>query len=189
MKFLIFNLAVAAALVFLFAADRGEVQRVAGQVRDAVGGVKDYARKALDDGKAALGGTVVPEPPEAAAPLPVEAPADARAEARPVAPQPPEAAPRGRSAPPRPPAPPRTAVAVAPPGDAIPPAPPGLDPAVAQRRKEVLEGIVSADPAPASSPAPALREGTRLMSAADRRKELLSLAEEMELLYARSVGR
>lgn len=180
MKFLIFNLAVAAALAFLFTADRGDVQRVAGQVHDAVGGITDYARKAIDTGVAAIGKTVAATPVKPSAPPSVES----RVEAQPVAPEPPTSALARQSEPPRPPVPPSTSVAkVRPPTEAISPAPPGLDPAVAQRRREVLDGIASAESAPA------LKEGARLMSAADRRKELLSLAEEMELLYARSVGR
>ncbi len=186
MKFLIFNVAVAAALVFMFTADRGEVQRVAGQVHDAVGEVKDYARKALDDGTVAIGKTVTKASPKpSVAPPP---PPQTRAEAPPAPVEPPKTAPQGRSEPPPRPTPPRTAVAKAASApEAIPPAPSSLDPAVAQRRREVLDGIATAEPP--AGPLPALKEGSRLMSASDRRRELQSLAEEMELLYARTAGR
>ena len=62
----------------------------------------------------------------------------------------------------------------------------GLDPDVAQRRREVLDGIGAADAV--ADGTPALKEGTRLMTPSERRRELLSLAEEMELLYARSIS-
>lgn len=55
--------------------------------------------------------------------------------------------------------------------------------AVAKRRDEILNGLA---PLP---PGLALKEGERMMTPEQRRKELFSLAEEMELLYARSVSR
>lgn len=59
------------------------------------------------------------------------------------------------------------------------------DPAVAKRRGEVFAGIPPQPPEPKS---PALKEGEPMMTPAQRRKELYSLAEEMELLYARTVS-
>ena len=57
------------------------------------------------------------------------------------------------------------------------------DPRVAKRREEILAGIA---PEPKG---PVLKEGEPMMTPAQRRKELFSLAEEMELLYARTVSR
>ena len=58
------------------------------------------------------------------------------------------------------------------------------DPAVARRRSEVMETAS----APSSSQDFALKEGTSLMSTADRRQSLDRLAEEMELLFLETVG-
>ena len=57
------------------------------------------------------------------------------------------------------------------------------EPAVAKRRDEILKGVAPAEPRLA------LKQGERMMTPEQRRKELFSLAEEMELLYARTVSR
>ena len=182
MKFLLFNVAVAAALVFLFTADRGEVQKIAGQVHDAAGDMKAYANKALNTGQAMLGRDAVKaerktEPAPAAAPLqPVAPPLVTR-------PEPPSEPPLSRLIARNLPAMPEIGLET---GKA---ASVNLNPAVAKRRREVLDGIDAADAGPALADAgQALKEGTRLMTPSERRKELLSLAEEMELLYARSIS-
>lgn len=176
MKFLVFNLAVAAALVFLFTADRGDMQKMAAQVHDAAADVKAYARQTLDKsekilepGPAKEPVAVKPEPPAA----PVKS-APEQAKETPLAPVPPAATPQQ----PGPPA--KTARAI--------PARP-LTPDVAKRRQEVLDGVPPAAPTVSRSATPRLKEGATLMTAGERRKELLTLAEEMELLYARSISR
>ena len=192
MKFLLFNIAVAAALVFLFTADRGEVQKIAGQVHDAAGDVKAYASNALSAGQR----MIEREPaktdrksesaPGAAPPPPAISPVD----------NPPLTAPKPAAEPPAPPMRPQLPRQLADNLPAVPETGPGigaapaagLDPEIARRRQEVLDGIDTADLKGVPSTAPALKEGTQLMTASDRRKELLSLAEEMELLYARSLG-
>ncbi|MHA1108794.1 MAG: hypothetical protein ACTSQV_06725 [Alphaproteobacteria bacterium] len=192
MKFLLFNVAVAAALVFLFTADRGEVQKMAGQVHDAAGDMKDYAAKALKGGRTLLGSGAVKtdrktDPaPAVAPPKPVTQPVK----------QPVETRPEPTTGPPsEPPVPRKLAGNLAGNLPAMPEigrktgiktrraASVDLDPDVSRRRREVLDGIDAADAALV------LREGTRLMTASERRTELLSLAEEMELLYARSISR
>lgn len=193
MKYLLFNVAVAAALVFLFTADRGEVQKIAGRVHDAAGDMKAYATKALDTGKTLLDREVAKAEPKAE-PAPAAAPPNPPTQpvtkpvTKPVAPSlatPPEPASR--------PLLPRRLAGNIP---AIPKtgshiinrkSPVALAPEVAKRRREVLDGIDAA--AASDAAAPVLKEGTRLMTASERRKELLSLAEEMELLYARSISR
>ena len=59
------------------------------------------------------------------------------------------------------------------------------DPAVAKRRAEVLGGIDSAAPAPATAGKGeiAIAEGETLMSPRQRGKELYNLAEDMELMF------
>ncbi len=77
---------------------------------------------------------------------------------------------------------------------AIPPVPPAptrlasrdADP-VLQRRAEVLAEGAPVRPAPRSQPV-ALKAGTSLMTAAERRRELDTLADEMEMLYIEKIG-
>ncbi|MDA0653736.1 MAG: hypothetical protein O3C49_10730 [Proteobacteria bacterium] len=191
MKFLLFNVAVAAALVFLFTADRGEVQKIAGQVHDAAGDMKSYANKALTAGQSMFGretekagrktGPTLVTAPSLPVTQPVTQPVTPATVTRPE----PLAEPsRSRQLASDLQALPETGSATS--RKSVPTiierAPQVLEPDVARRRREVLDGL---DAAPA---APALKEGTRLMTGAERRKELLSLAEEMELLYARSIN-
>ena len=200
MKFLLFNVAVATALVFLFTAERGEVQKIAGQVHDAAGEMKEYANKAFNTGQAVMERTAenkhsapVPAPRKPLSPppavQPTVKPAAPAAKSKPApAPAPPPPSQLARNLPPMP--------EVAPPGKpkAVPEIGASrsarLDPDVAKRRKEILDGLDTAgDTAPQTARAtPALKDGARLMTASERRKELLSLAEEMELLYARSIS-
>ena len=180
MKFLLFNVAVAGALVFLFTADRGEVQKIAGRVHDAAGDMKAYANKTLNRGPD-VPDRKLESAPVAAPPMPLARPA-----ATPPQPstQPPAEPPLSRQLARNLPAMPEIGSETGPEIrlETSKAAPADLNPAVAKRRREVLDGIDAADAKPA------LKEGTRLMSHSKRRKELLSLAEEMELLYARSIS-
>lgn len=204
MKYVLFNIAVATALVFLFTADRGEVQRIAGRAHDVAGDVKAYADKAFSTGRSLLARQAVnnerqtdPAPVAAPAkPVPAPTPKPAAPTAtRPALPPtttPPAVTPPAPSRTPPAarrrlagnfPAVPETEPKVAAPSLAAAPSA-DLDPDVAKRRREVLQGIDTT-----AAAAPVLKEGTRLMTPSERRRELLSLAEEMELLYARSVSR
>ncbi|MDH3242225.1 MAG: hypothetical protein OEO83_16350, partial [Alphaproteobacteria bacterium] len=76
MKFLIFNITVAAALIFLFTTDRGEVTSTAGRIHDAASEVKDAAHRAVEGGRrwvgrasARVGGDIKDAAARAAKPL------------------------------------------------------------------------------------------------------------------------
>jgi hypothetical protein len=179
MKFLAFNLAVGLALIFLFTADKGDVHKAVDRAHDLAADMKKLAKETVGSKTVQ---TDAPAKIAAVAPaLEVKIPAkiEAPAKAVPIAPVLPKK--QVVSAPPAPPA-------VVPPS-ALPSrkkaggAPSILDPAVAKRRAEVLNDN------PTPDPTPVLKKGDRLMSASDRRRELLALAEEMELLYAKSVSR
>ena len=62
---------------------------------------------------------------------------------------------------------------------------PKLSLEVIRRRDEVLGNV---SPSPAQPAIPEIKKGERFMSSAQRQKELFSLAEEMELLYARKIS-
>lgn len=186
MKFLIFNLTVAAALVYLLTTDRGEFQRVAGSLHDAAGEIRTMTQRAVGQGRKLLDRT----PKRGGGDAPGTGPRPA------MAPPPPPAipAPRIREA-----AATGTTAAARPSRPAARPSwndPAGIDPAVidprvAKRRDEILAGIAPNPPEtklPQEPKGPALKEGEPMMTPAQRRKELFSLAEEMELLYARTVG-
>ena len=181
MKFLLFNLAVIAALVFLFNPDKADFHALADRAYETVGlakvgaekVAKTVAEKAEQDAETQETQTVEPTPkkpePKPVAPAPkkksvAEAPEPAQVTAK--------APPTAKSAP-QPPVRTETAPTVAAASE------PTLDPAVAQRRAEVL-GL----DAPAAGPAE-----EKLMSPEQRRRELFSLAEEMELFYVKRLNR
>ena len=70
------------------------------------------------------------------------------------------------------------------------------DPAVEQRRREVLDGLdhpaaappIAAEPPIIGDPGVVLAEGESLMSPDERVKQLHALAEEMELLFVESLS-
>ncbi|MEE8515449.1 MAG: hypothetical protein V3T02_02305 [Alphaproteobacteria bacterium] len=191
MKFLIFNVAVAAALFYLLTTDRGEFQRVAGSLHDAAGGIRTMTERAVGKGRKLLDRTVS-GPRHGGGDAPGTGPTPASlmvaktAGARPArsAMEPPPPPPPAIPAPNRP-APPRGQSDVTSTAAAKPPRkdPAVVDPAVAKRRDEIFAGIA---PEPKG---PALKQGEPMMTPEQRRKELFSLAEEMELLYARTVSR
>ncbi|MBK19966.1 MAG: hypothetical protein CMM52_14130 [Rhodospirillaceae bacterium] len=179
MKFLAFNLAVGAALFFLFTADKSDIQSAVNQAHGLAEQVKEIARKSIDQEtkKEMVSESLspVPDPPVSEKLAKTEPPA----EAVPIAPVLPE-----KQVAPPPPAPSAVAPTTAQPSPKVAGGvPTDLDPAVAKRRAEVL-----GDSAPPASE-PVLKKGEKLMSSSDRRRELLSLAEEMELLYAKSISR
>lgn len=224
MKFIIFNLAVGGALIYLFTANGPEIERAAVRIHGAASEIKSRTWQAFDGAtsadrrsdemaKRAKEGTSSLVSPAVAAPTPeptvgkdvTQTPDVGRADpqtviepAKPLvaqaAPTPPETpvpvpndtassgatsapkqSPKAKPAPPAKPAGKKTTLAAS--------LPPVSEPAVAKRRKEILRGIAPAEPRLV------LKKGEQLMSADERRKRLFSLAEEMELLYARSLSR
>ncbi len=180
MKFLIFNLAVAVSLVYLLTTDRADFQRVAGSVHDAAGEIKTMTERAVGNGRKLLDRTV--SAPTIPGPT-IPGPKTAETRPQPPAMEPP---------PPLPPAIPAPKSTTSPQGRTAVADLAVTDPAVAKRRGEILAGIAPNPPEaklPPESKRPALKEGEPMMTPAQRRKELYSLAEEMELLYARTVSR
>lgn len=167
MKFVLFNLAVIAALFFLFNPDRADLHALADRAYETVGLARDSAEKIAE--KAAP--PTLPERVRKAADTPVKP-----SVSKTLAPKP-----ENKPAPPAP----KKQVAERPKIEtrklaAAAPAP-KLEPAVAKRRAEVL-GI----DAPQAAGVPVEE---KLMSPEQRRRELFTLAEDMELFYVRRLSR
>ena len=164
MKFLIFNVTVAAALVYLLTTDRAEVQNAAGRIHDAASEMKQAAGRVVDRGRR----WVTETPPETAVrpSSPAAPPASPIAEPAAMAPLPPAAS-RASPAP-------KIPVSRA------------KEDAALKRRAEILRGI---DPA-VLTPGLKLEAETAqpALLPAERRKQLDALSEEMELFYARTLG-
>ncbi len=161
MRFLIFNAAVVAALIYLLSADRSEFRAAADQIYDAVDRVEDAAR----DGIERVGSAVRDSAPAEAA---TETAATSEADPEPQRPR-------------------RLAAEAA----LVRDLPPVDDPAVAKRRAEVLDGIAALDSTPPEIVVPevTLAEGETLMGPEERLRELYTLAEEMELLFVTKLTR
>lgn len=205
MRYILFNIAVAAALIYLFnggeltvpdfraSLERAKTEISALHTSDAPTPTKPIllAKEGKGHGRDTIGEpTPTPKPqprptptpkPRATNPMPKLPPLDG---ARQIAKRPtPKPAPKGVAA----------AITVPP----VPPAPPAptaraTDP-ISQRRAEVLaQGPTPAATQRAAASAPstpvALKAGTALMSVADRRRALDALAEEMEMLYIEKIG-
>lgn len=171
MKFIFFNLAVVAALFYLFQAERSDFRAAADRAYDAVDNVQALAKDAARQGSRLL---KEPETP-AADPGKEDAPIPGTAEVPPAPPPAPAvvSVPAEKTPPITDAEPPAT--------DATATASPLLaDPAVARRRAEVL-GSVDGQPA--------LAEGTALMAPEERRRQLFSLAENMEFMFVKRVSR
>ena len=164
MKFLIFNVTVAAALVYLLTTDRAEVQNAAGRIHDAASEMKQVAGRVVDRGRR----WVTETPPETAV--------------RPSSPAAPPASPMA-SPPAMAPLPP--AATRASPAPKIPVSRAKEDAAL-KRRAEILRGIDPAILAP--GPKPEAETAQPALEPAERRKQLDALSEEMELFYARTLG-
>lgn len=174
MKFLLFNLVVAGALVYLFTADRADVHMAADRVYETADEIKSVARNAVDQGRKLLQG-------DQAAATRSNTPPPIRPRFEPeVQPQPqvqPQIQPQIRQKPIPEAAPvPAPVKQVARAGALA-----KVSPEVARRRDEVLG---TANP----ESIPEIKQGEKFMSASQRQKELFSLAEEMELLYARKIS-
>ncbi len=185
MRFLLFNLAVVAALFYLFNADRGGADLVNDLREDPVQTIREELESLARDiaeGREGVARTV----PQALESEAVKVKAEA-------AQSPQILAPTSTSAKmPEQPTEPATAQALdadQPRGgaaaDSVVPLPVVEDPAVARRRAEVLDGAKSAEDG---------RGGTAVeagppMSPEERLRKLYSLAEEMELLYVSKTTR
>jgi len=196
MRFILFNLAVGAALIYLF--NGGQLPAMdwkAGlaQLKAEVTGKETVAApKQLAAAGQSHGRDVIeppkpepkPDPKPQPAPKPSTGSTKTKAtpalpplgEARQVAKRPdPKPAPKGV----------QTAANITAPS--VPPVPP-VPPAVAQRRAEVLGETVPETAARPAARRVQLEPGTAMMSAADRKRELDALAEEMEMLYIQKIG-
>ncbi len=180
MKFLLFNAVVAAALAYLLLGDNRNQQTadISAALQEGVNSVVEAAKSVTTPGISQPLGPILPvEEPAAPENAPASKP-DIVAETAEKATGP-EAAPARRA-----PAPAGQEVSVtqAPEVPELPPvAPPAtankpvLDPKVAQRRAEVL------------GEAPEAAAKPTFMSPADRKRELMRLAEDMELRFLGSV--
>ena len=197
MKFLLFNAAVIAALVYLFGVDRSDLDAASDHLQTSADRIEEAARDKVD---AALDGLRKnPAPLAAPAPSNAEEPAALVRVTEDL-----ETAPEERN---------QQAIETVPASKADPaakleavdsnfpnngiaaivdnerpaaePLPAVRDPAVAKRRAEVLGGVASAGGAPSV----ALAEGEQLMSPEQRVRELHALAEEMELLFVDKMAR
>ena len=193
MRFLLFNVAVVAALAYLFSMEREDLHAAADRLHDGL----DSARSLAKEASAPKGPPLSDEaawqnPDELTAPLPAAQLAmDTMkpAEPQPLAPAPKEPVAQTAEAPVA------TASQDPPPSNAdlLDQLPPVSDPAVAKRRAEVLEGLTAppAAQAVAATEAPelVLAEGQALMSDEERLKQLYVLAEEMELLFVQKLAK
>lgn len=181
MKFVLFNVAVVAALFLLFNPDRSDLRVLADRASAAVGGAVEkaiggeYGPVKEDAGNTGSDRVMVErtEPVQTTGSRVVEKNVadaqDSKVEPKPEPDiKPVRAARQDR------------AEAVRQPQ---PTAEPALDPAVAKRRAEVL-GLA---PLPVTETSPIA--GDELMSAEQRRRELFTLAEEMELFYVKRLSR
>ena len=163
MKFLIFNIVVAGALIFLFAGNKGDLTAVAQKAEQVVSKIKTEAVEAVGP---------KPETPPPAKPVTpsvnVTKPAAAPVDASPSVAKP--KAPASEPA-----AQPLPSVTIA---DRTPKAP--LPPAVAKRRAEVLD-----------EGATVVSEGSaeKFMPAEIRKRELMLLSEKMEMFSAEAISR
>lgn len=174
MRFLLFNVVVAAALVFLFAGDRADLHAAADRAHDAATDLKARAFEVIGAKKAP---DAPPAPQTAAKPVQEKAAVSSAPKTAPPAAEPVPAATdkagtAGVDA--------VTQVRVATRG-LVPP----LPPEVGKRREEVLaEGVVGG-----AISSPGDTKKPKFMTAADRKRDLMLLSEEMEMFSAQSIAR
>lgn len=187
MRYILFNLAVGAALIYLFnggqlpAMDwKAGIAQLKAEVT-ANDPAPVPAPKQLAAAGQSHGRDVIEAPKPAPKPQPKPEPStgSTKSKAAPQLPPMPEAQQVAKRPEPKP-APKGVQTAAAASTPSVPPVPP----AVAQRRAEVLG---EAAPAPAPKRV-RLEPGTTMMSSADRKRELDALAEEMEMLYIQKIG-
>jgi len=195
MRFLLFNAIVGLALVYLFNGGELPLNSLQGGFRESVAAVQATAEKAAVKVKRQLHVADAPKaepkgyakdviPPPRPAPQPVPAPVKRQ---QTKTPPPPPPVPGAKMAEPRvAPLPlPQARTVAERPVHAIDEAK-ALKAAAPrdQRRDEVL----SNGPVNDTAGRVALKEGTRLMTATERRRQLDDLAEEMEMLYLDKIG-
>jgi len=175
MRFLLFNIVVAGALIFLFTSDKAELHAAADRAHDAANGIKSKAFEVIGTQQTAKPVETAPATSETAS---NEAPADtATAETEETfslnKPLPPVAADAVREV--------QVATRKLVEPQAIRPQPvKPLPPEVEQRREEVLaEGIIG-EPA---------TEAQKYMPPSTRKRDLMLLSEEMELFSAEAISR
>lgn len=175
MRFLLFNVVVAVALVFLFAGDKADIHAAADRAHDVASDLKAKAYEVIGAQKAPK---ATPSPAK-----PVERKTVAAAPAEKAPEKIPAAAERVPSPEPQP----GTAAAEAvkevqvATRKLVPPLPPEVE----KRRAEVLaEGIVGGKVSAKTGAGAA-----KFMTASDRKRDLMLLSEEMELFSARSISR
>jgi hypothetical protein len=182
MRFLLFNIAVGAAVIYLLVGDPGATARQAGLPEAAVSAIDALSHKAKK--------TVVESVTEAPQPVaqPQSAPPVAKTDPAPVtkavaethAPKAALPVRQAKFVPTKPvhttPAPKRNPATEAKKGDLAP-----LPPQLSQRRAEVL-GNGKADGKFA------VKSGAAMMSPGDRYRELSKLVDDMELVYFNSLG-
>ena len=193
MRFLLFNVAVVAALAYLFSMEREDLHVAADRLHDGLDTARSLAKEVTaPEAAPSTDETAWPNPDELPEPLPetqTAAIAEAPAKPQPAAPAP-EVPVTQRAE-----APAATASEAPPPSNAglIDQLPPVSDPAVARRRAEVLEGLTPPPAvqraAAAEAPELVLAEGQALMSDEERLKQLYVLAEEMELLFVQKLAK
>ncbi len=210
MKFLIFNITVAVALIYLFTVDRADVQSTAGRIHDAASEVKQAANRVVDQGRRWVSPT--PEQPGTKPARRAGAASGATALDRVEGPADLTPPPRGHD---------RAPLAYArnsgmsngtisandrtaglrEPSATTAPEPVSADAAALRRREEILRGIDPAVLKSATLKPGILNPGVKpdketaspvlaapAMSPEERRKQLYSLSEEMELFYARTLS-
>jgi hypothetical protein len=186
MKFLLFNIAVGAAAIYLLVGDPGATARKAGLPEAAVSAIdalSHKAKKTVVDSVAE-----VPQPIAQPKPAPIVAKAAPKPADEPITKpileaQAPQAAPPIRQAafvPTKPvhstPTPKRRPAVEARKGNPVP-----LPPQLSQRRAEVLgNGKTNSKFA--------VKDGAAMMSPGDRYRELSKLVDDMELVYFNSLG-
>lgn len=170
MRFLLFNIVVAGALIFLFTGDKADLHAAADRAHDAAAGLKARAFEVIGAQKTGTKASsaepvekkiVVAVPPE-------EDPAPAAVK--------PAAEPKPGTA---------AAEAVKEVQLATRKLVPPLPPEVEKRREEVLaEGIVGGSVSDSGT-----SDKQKFMTASDRKRDLMLLSEEMELFSAKSISR
>lgn len=177
MRFLLFNIVVAGALIFLFTTDKADLHAAADRAHDAATGLKTKAFEVIGARKAPA---AQPAPKAEAEPSPAK-PVDRKVVAALTEEDPaPAAIPAAEAKPGTAAAEAVKEVQVAT-RKLVPP----LPTAVEKRREEVLaEGIVGG---PVS--AKGASDTQKFMTAADRKRDLMLLSEEMELFSAKSISR
>ena len=192
MKFLIFNITVAAALIYLLTSDRVEIQNTAGRIHDAASEMKQVAGRVVDRGRRWVART--PTETAIGAPSPAASPANRTAKPVPMAPPARARAPmdprpvgtegqwRGEAVPPGP----SRGAASTPRAGALAVTDP-KESAAAKRREEILRGIDPAVLIPGAKPE--AKTPQRTLAHAERSKRLYALSEKISAQEAAALER